>query len=205
MIVKEYNETTDQTRTRNQIVTRLRKLRPEVFNKRKIWSQQEDQTLLEYVKNYGDNWNQIQKFMKDRSSKQIRERYMNHLDPGIIKEPWTLDEDVELIRFFMLYGSKWSYFSTRFKGRSENMIKNRFNSFIKKVYDLDKTKQDKCNIYVNKDVTQHMLQNFYNDKQHRLKIEQLILTNQCSNDSYSNSGLSNLSYQSNEKEYYFQN
>jgi len=65
---------------------------------------------------------------------------MNHLDPGIIKEPWTLDEDVELIRFFMLYGSKWSYFSTRFKGRSENMIKNRFNSFIKKVYDLDKTK-----------------------------------------------------------------
>jgi len=65
---------------------------------------------------------------------------MNHLNPSIIKEPWTSDEDIELIKLYMNHGSKWSYFSVRIKGRSENMIKNRFNSFIKKVYDLEKTK-----------------------------------------------------------------
>jgi len=63
---------------------------------------------------------------------------MNHLDPSIIKEPWTLDEDVELIKLYTTYGKKWSHFSVKLKGRSENMIKNRFNSFIKKVYDLEK-------------------------------------------------------------------
>jgi len=76
--------------------------------------------------------------MNDRSSKQIRERYMNHLDPLIRKEPWSLDEDVDLIKLYIIHGKKWSYFSIRLKGRSENMIKNRFNSFIKKVYDLEK-------------------------------------------------------------------
>ena len=140
LIVKTYNETTDQTRTKNQIITRLRKLRPEIFNKRKIWSEQEDQILLELIDKYGDDWNQIQKLMKERSSKQIRERYMNHLNPSIIKEPWTSDEDIELIKLYINHGSKWSQFSVRIKGRSENMIKNRFNSFIKKVYDLEKTK-----------------------------------------------------------------
>lgn len=63
---------------------------------------------------------------------------MNHLNPKIMKEPWSLDEDVQLIRLFMTYGNRWSYFTSVLKGRSENMVKNRFNSFIKKVYDLEK-------------------------------------------------------------------
>ena len=138
MIIKDYNQIMEQSRTKNQIITRLRKLKPDMFNKRKIWSEQEDKTLLEFIHKYGQNWNQIQKLMNDRSSKQIRERYMNHLDPLIRKEPWSLDEDVDLIKLYIIHGKKWSYFSIRLKGRSENMIKNRFNSFIKKVYDLEK-------------------------------------------------------------------
>ena len=71
------------------------------------------------------------------------------------------------------------------------MIKNRFNSFIKKVYDLEKTRKDNNNIYVNSEVNRQMLQDFYNDKQIQLKVEQLILNQQ--NISGSGSELSEIS------------
>ena len=79
----------------------------------------------------------IEKLMKGRSSKRIRERYINHLDPDVKKEPWTIEEDILLIFLQLKYKNKWSLIRQFIKGRPDTHIKNRYNSFISKVYDLE--------------------------------------------------------------------
>lgn len=54
-----------------------------------------------------------------------------------IREPWKDDEDFKLLNFVLEYGRKWADISKLFNGtRSENNVKNRFNSLIKREKDL---------------------------------------------------------------------
>lgn len=69
-----------------------------------------------------------------KTGKQIRERYINKLDPNIKNIAWTKEEDIVLIKCIKEFGSKWSEISKNIPGRPENMIKNRFYSYIKKNY-----------------------------------------------------------------------
>lgn len=58
------------------------------------WTVEEDLKLIENVKKYGArNWSQIAKALPGRIGKQCRERWHNHLNPEIIKEKWTEEED----------------------------------------------------------------------------------------------------------------
>ena len=64
-----------------------------------------------------------------RSCAAISWRWENHLRPGIQKGgPWTLDEDLELCRLQSQLGNKWSMISQMMPGRTQNDVKNRFNS-----------------------------------------------------------------------------
>lgn len=74
--------------------------------------------------------------MESRSGKQVRERYINKLDPEINQEPFTQKEDKAIITYYHKIGAKWSKISEFMKGRPENMVKNRFYSHIKKHYDI---------------------------------------------------------------------
>lgn len=66
---------------------------------RKQWDQAEDGVIIELVKKYGlRKWNLISKRLnelagKNRTGKQCRERWHNHLDPLISKSPWTREEE----------------------------------------------------------------------------------------------------------------
>lgn len=71
-----------------------------------------------------------------KTGKQIRERFINKLDPKIKKEEWTDEEDRKIIELYCLIGRKWSEISKQLPGRPENKIKNRFYSFIQKNYDI---------------------------------------------------------------------
>lgn len=71
-----------------------------------------------------------------KNGKQIRERFINKLDPKIKKEEWSEDEDRMVLELFSKIGSKWSEISKHLPGRPENKIKNRFYSFIQKNYDI---------------------------------------------------------------------
>lgn len=78
----------------------------------------------------GKNWSKVAECMVSRCGKQCRERWVNHLNPNINKNHWTEKEDQTIISAHQKYGPKWSTIAKFLKGRTDNQIKNHFNSTI---------------------------------------------------------------------------
>lgn len=95
------------------------------------WTDEEDALLVALVDKYGPKkWSTIASFIKGRIGKQCRERWLNHLSPDVTKVPWKEEEDQILISTQQQLGNKWSLISKLLPGRSENAVKNRFNSIM---------------------------------------------------------------------------
>jgi hypothetical protein len=97
------------------------------------WTRQEDETIIDFVCHYGTkNWTKLADLLPGRIGKQCRERWRNHLDPGNNKEAWTPEEDALLIQLHEQHGNQWVKIASLMKGRSDNHIKNRWNSTLRK-------------------------------------------------------------------------
>jgi len=104
------------------------------------WTIEEDRKLLEWVKINGPiKWTSCSEFICGRSGKQCRERWFNTLNPNVKKGGWTPEEDFLIFKFFSEFGSKWSLIASKFPGRTENSVKNRFYSTLRRI-SLDKKK-----------------------------------------------------------------
>ena len=98
------------------------------------WSEQEDQLLIKWVKMNGPcNWTKCSDFIKGRSGKQCREHWNNSLDPQLTKGQWTAEEDLLIMVFYKKYGGSWKRIIPIFEKRTENSIKNRFFSQLRKI------------------------------------------------------------------------
>ena len=104
----------------------------------KAWSKAEDEMLLSIVHSmqWPMKWTVVAHSLPDRTGKQCRERYVNHLNPRLKITDWTLTEDATIFYLYNAIGSHWAKMSKVIPGRTDNGIKNRFHN-IRRQYERE--------------------------------------------------------------------
>lgn len=76
----------------------------------------------------------VSRSLEDRSPKQCRQRWNNHISPNIIKTVWAKAEDVSLLNGIAEYGFSWTRIARHLPGRSTSATANRFHQSLKRRY-----------------------------------------------------------------------
>lgn len=103
--------------------------------KRGPWSPEEDATLKRYVETHGTGGNWIalpQKAGLKRCGKSCRLRWLNYLRPDIKHGNFTEDEDQVICTLYSQIGSRWSIIASQLPRRTDNDVKNYWNTKLKK-------------------------------------------------------------------------
>ncbi|RCV25055.1 hypothetical protein SEVIR_5G134000v4 [Setaria viridis] len=103
--------------------------------KRGPWSPEEDEALRSYVQRHGSGGNWISMPKKaglKRCGKSCRLRWLNYLRPDIRHGGFTDEEDAVIVSLYTQLGSKWSLIASQLEGRTDNDVKNYWNTKLKK-------------------------------------------------------------------------
>ncbi|KAG6486537.1 transcription factor MYB61-like [Zingiber officinale] len=102
--------------------------------KRGLWSPEEDEKLIRYITAHGYGcWSEVpEKAGLQRCGKSCRLRWINYLRPDIRRGRFTPEEEKLIISLHEIVGNRWAHIASHLPGRTDNEIKNYWNSWIKK-------------------------------------------------------------------------
>ncbi|KAL5580434.1 hypothetical protein UlMin_012876 [Ulmus minor] len=99
-----------------------------------LWSPEEDEKLLNYITKHGHGcWSSVPKLAGlQRCGKSCRLRWINYLRPDLKRGPFSQQEENLIVELHAVLGNRWSQIAAQLPGRTDNEIKNLWNSCIKK-------------------------------------------------------------------------
>ncbi|KAJ1381303.1 SANT/Myb domain [Sesbania bispinosa] len=99
------------------------------------WTAEEDELLINYIKKNGGHgsWRSLPKLAGLlRCGKSCRLRWTNYLRPDIKRGPFTPEEEKLVIQLHAILGNRWAAIASQLPGRTDNEIKNLWNTHLKK-------------------------------------------------------------------------
>ncbi|XP_022737795.1 transcription factor WER-like [Durio zibethinus] len=111
-------------------------------HKKGLWTVEEDRILMDYIGVHGKGkWNRISKVTGlKRCGKSCRLRWINYLSPGVKRGDFSEEENDLIIRLHNLLGNRWSLIAGRVPGRTDNQVKNHWNTHLSKKLGIKKGK-----------------------------------------------------------------
>ncbi|XP_020572557.1 transcription factor LAF1-like [Phalaenopsis equestris] len=108
--------------------------------KKGLWSPEEDERLKNYIVRHGHGcWTEVPvKAGLERNGKSCRLRWINYLRPGIKRGRFSQEEEELAMKLHTMLGNKWSQIAMHLPGRTDNEVKNYWNTYLKKRVKLSK-------------------------------------------------------------------